>query len=62
MYTPCLSVGSHPVLARAEDPESGQNELLEAHGERLDGGAEGASVKSDSVLVPLDPINRPSNA
>jgi hypothetical protein len=45
-------------LARAGNSESEPNELLEAHGERLDVGAAGAAVIGDPALAAVGAIHR----
>jgi hypothetical protein len=47
--------------ARAGDPESAPNELLEAHGKRLDIGAAGMAAASDPALAGMGTIDRPEN-
>ena len=47
-------------VARAEKLDSLPNELLEAHGERLDGGATGTASKRDQALAAVEKVNRPS--
>ena len=48
-----------PALAsRAGNLESEPNKLLEAHGERLDGGATGTAGSGDQDLATVGPVNR----
>lgn len=48
-------------VARAENLESEQNKLLEAHGERLDGRATNPAGTRDYTLAPVGTVNRPAN-
>lgn len=59
-----LMAVASPALAphaRAGDSESAPIELLEAHGERLDGGTAEATGASDPALAPVGTVDRPKN-
>jgi hypothetical protein len=47
--------------SRAGNPESVPNELLEAHGERVDTGAASGAGARDSTLAPVGPLDRTKN-
>ncbi|MEO8679657.1 MAG: hypothetical protein ABI665_11460 [Vicinamibacterales bacterium] len=48
-------------LARARKSEPGPNELLEAHGERLDNRETSSTSGGDSTLAPVAAIDRPKD-
>ncbi len=53
--------GTMVTASRAGNPENAQNKLLEAHGERLDGGeADGASSRNQD-LAAVGALDRPAN-
>ena len=52
---------SLPGVARAGNPESGQNELLEAHGERLDDRAASSAGAGDQALAAVGWVDRAEN-
>ena len=54
-------VNNTVTLARAEHPESGPNELLEAQGEWLDVGTTRAAGGSHSALATVGTVNLPEN-
>ena len=57
-----INNGSTPVcLARAKDSESVPNELLEAHGERMDNGTANEAGERDTKLATVGAINRTPN-
>lgn len=57
-----INNGSTPVcLARAKDSESMRNELLEAHGERMDNGTANEAGERDTKLATVGAINRTPN-
>jgi len=53
------TIGPHP--ARGGDLESGQDELLEAHVESVDGCPPSSSGPGDQALAPLGTVNRTEN-
>jgi hypothetical protein len=56
-----LTNGTNPDLARAENSKSVQNELLEAHGDRLDARTANATSGSDQGLAPVGALDGPAN-
>ncbi len=60
--TAVLSSSSRDVpRARAGNQKIEQNELLEAHGERLDGGPAGPAGARDQAMAPLGTRDRPAH-
>jgi hypothetical protein len=51
-------VNNRVTLARAGNQETLPNELLEAHGERLDDGAASTTSTSDTALAPVGTVHR----
>jgi hypothetical protein len=49
-------------VARAANQESERNELMEAHGERLDTGTAGPTIEGYSSLAPVGALDRSPNA
>jgi hypothetical protein len=52
---------ARPTHARAGDPESAPNQLLEAHGERLDDGTADTAIPGDQTVAAGGIRNRPTN-
>jgi hypothetical protein len=59
-----VSLANEPRLglARAGNPKTKPNELLEAHGERLDSRPTEAAVEGNPNLAAVAALNRPTNA
>ncbi len=55
------SSGRDVPRARAGNQKIEQNELLEAHGERLDGKATGTSGSGDPPMASMGALDRPTN-
>ena len=53
--------GTVVTASRAGNSENAQNKLLEAHAERLDGGAAGGAGGRDTALATVGALNRPAN-
>jgi hypothetical protein len=56
-----LPSGDAQLRARAGNQETGQIELLEAHGERLDSETARATSAGDKAMAPMGAIHRPAN-
>lgn len=55
-----VSAANATTVAHAENPDTDRNELLETqHGQRLDAGASGSAIGTDSAMATLGEIDRP---
>lgn len=54
-----INGGTPPIATRAGTLGSVPNELMEAHGQRMDTGAEEAAGRGDHVLAPVGASHRP---
>jgi hypothetical protein len=54
-------VNNSLALARVGESESAPNKVLEAHGERLDGGTADAAIAGDQALATVGTVHRPTD-
>ena len=56
-----MNNGTMVAASRAGISENAQNKLLEAHGERLDGGEAGQAGEHHPALAAVGALDRPAN-